>query len=53
MEAGHIAQNVYLQVETLGLGTVVVGAFMDDSVKEVIGMREEETPLYILPVGRK
>jgi len=53
MEAGHVAQNVYLQAETLVLGTVVVGAFMNDKVKEVIGMKEEETPLYILPVGRK
>jgi SagB-type dehydrogenase family enzyme len=53
MEAGHAAQNVYLQAEALGLGTVVVGAFMDDKVKKVIGMKEKETPLYILPVGKK
>jgi len=53
MEAGHAAQNIYLQAEALGLGTVVVGAFMDDKVKEVIGMKEEEMPLYILPVGKK
>jgi SagB-type dehydrogenase family enzyme len=53
MEAGHAAQNVYLQAEVLNLGTVVVGAFMDDKVKNVIGMKEEENPLYILPVGKK
>ncbi len=53
MEAGHAAQNIYLQAEALSLGTVVVGAFTDDRVKNVIGMKEEETPLYILPVGRK
>jgi SagB-type dehydrogenase family enzyme len=53
MEAGHAAQNVYLQAEALELGTVVVGAFLDDKVKELIDMKEEETPLYILPVGKK
>jgi SagB-type dehydrogenase family enzyme len=53
MEAGHAAQNVYLQAQALELGTVVVGAFVDDRVKNVVGMKEDETPLYILPVGRR
>ncbi len=51
MEAGHAAQNVYLQAISLNLGTVVIGAFFDEKVKEILNMQEE--PLYIMPVGRK
>jgi SagB-type dehydrogenase family enzyme len=50
MEAGHAAQNVYLQAVSLGLATVVVGAFEDDNVKRVVGL--EEDPLYLMPFGR-
>ena len=53
MEAGHAAQNVYLQAASLNLGTVVVGAFYDDEVKRIMDMEENERPLYIMPVGRK
>ncbi len=52
MEAGHAAQNVYLQSESLNLGTVVVGAFSEDMVKQVLGL-ENEAPLYIIPVGHR
>ncbi len=53
MEAGHAAQNIYLQVAALELGMVTVGAFHDDQVKYIIGMSEKEVPLYVIPVGRK
>ncbi|MGB7533338.1 MAG: SagB/ThcOx family dehydrogenase [Halobacteriota archaeon] len=53
IEAGHAAQNVYLQAVSLDLGTVVIGAFIDGEVKEIMNMQEQETPLYIMPVGRK
>lgn len=51
MEAGHCGQNLHLQCETLGLGTVMVGAFDDKSVKEILGIKEDV--LYLCPVGRK
>jgi len=53
MEAGHAAQNVYLQAVALNLGTVSIGAFYDDQVKEVLNLPEDREPLYIMPVGKK
>jgi SagB-type dehydrogenase family enzyme len=42
MEAGHADQNIYLQAAALNLGTVVIGAFHDDQVKEVLGLEDKE-----------
>jgi SagB-type dehydrogenase family enzyme len=53
MEAGHAAQNVCLEATALGLGTVPVGAFDDASVKRIVKMPDQETPLYLLLIGRK
>lgn len=52
MEAGHVSQNIYLQCTALELGTVAIGAFTNGAVAEVLGMDEDETPLYIMPIGR-
>jgi len=52
MEAGHVGQNIYLQAEALGLGTVAIGAFYDEKVHRVIGSPREEIPLYIFPIGK-
>jgi SagB-type dehydrogenase family enzyme len=51
MEAGHVAQNIYLQAEALGLGTVSIGAFYDDKVREVLSIPKNYAPLYVMPVG--
>jgi SagB-type dehydrogenase family enzyme len=51
MEVGAVAENIYLQAETLNLGTVFMGAFEDEKVKKVLGIKEE--PLAIMPVGKK
>ena len=50
MEAGHVGQNIYLQAESLDLGTVVIGAFHDNEVKEVLDI--DEDVLTIMPVGK-
>jgi SagB-type dehydrogenase family enzyme len=53
MEVGSVAQNVYLQAVALELGTVFIGTFHDDQVKRILHLSKDETPLGIMPVGRK
>lgn len=53
MEVGHAGQNLFLQAEALHLGTVVVGAFDDDEVREVLNLDSNVQPLSLMPVGRK
>jgi len=52
MEAGHISQNIYLQAASLGLGTVVIGAFNDEEANRVMQVDgRKETVVAIQPVG--
>ncbi len=53
MEVGHAGQNLFLQAEALDLGTVVVGAFDDDEVREVLNLDSDIQPLSLMPVGRR
>jgi len=52
IEVGHACQNIYLQAETLKLGTVMIGAFFDDKVAALLELKQEE-PLAIMPVGKR
>ncbi|MEM3476281.1 MAG: SagB/ThcOx family dehydrogenase [Candidatus Bathyarchaeia archaeon] len=51
MECGHVGQNVHLMATALNLGAVVIGAFYDEQVKNVINAEAKEHPLYIIPIG--
>ena len=53
MEVGYSGENLFLQAEALDLGTVVVGAFDDDEVREVLNLDSDIQPLSLMPVGRK
>ncbi len=53
MEAGHAAENVFLQAVALGLDSVAVGAFSDNPVAKILKLPSGTKPLYILPVGYK
>ncbi len=51
LEAGHIGENIYLEAESLGLGTVAIGSFDDDQMISLLKLPSNETPIYIFPVG--
>jgi len=53
MEAGHAAQNIYLQAVSLNLGVVVIGAFIDKEISKILNLKDDEIPVYIIPVGKK
>jgi SagB-type dehydrogenase family enzyme len=51
MEVGHIAQNVCLQGNALGLSVGIVGAFDDSALARAIAAEKRHEPLIVLPIG--
>jgi len=51
MEAGHVAQNIYLQVESLGLATVAMGGIREKDISQALNLPDQHIPLYVMPVG--
>jgi SagB-type dehydrogenase family enzyme len=54
LEAGHIAQNLYLEATSMGLGACAVGAFLDGTLNDLLGLDGVgEAALYIISVGER
>lgn len=52
LDAGHIAENLYLTATALGLGCCTIGALFDDELNSTLGVDgEEESVLYLAAVG--
>ncbi len=52
IEAGHIAQNLFLLSTAYGLGATAVGGFVDAAVNRLLGLNDiTEIALYLLAVG--
>ena len=51
IEVGAAAQNVYLECESLELGTVFIGAFDDEAVAGVLGLSGDERVFGMMPIG--
>lgn len=52
MDVGFTCQNIYLQAESLGLGTVFMGAFNDNLLSDILQLPKNHKPLGVMPVGR-
>jgi SagB-type dehydrogenase family enzyme len=51
-EAGHVAQNVNLVAESIGLGSLNLGGFFDDEIAALLDIdTDEEVPLYGTALG--
>ena len=51
IEVGHVAQNILLETQALGLAAVTIGAFDDQTVHDLLRLPDEQTALYIIPIG--
>lgn len=53
LDAGHIGAHLQLAAVALGLGSVNIGAFLDDEVNELFGLDGvKETVVYLTAVGK-
>ena len=52
LEAGCIAENIYLQAVSLDIGTIFIGSFEDKEIQQIINAEKNEYPLVIMPIGK-
>ena len=52
LDAGHLAENLHLAATALGLGSCMVGAFLDDEMNALVGVDgETESVIYAACAG--
>lgn len=53
LDAGHSAQNLYLESTALGLGCATIGGFLDDKANRLLGIDGlDESVVYMAVIGR-
>ena len=54
LDAGHVAQNLYLAAEAIDCGVCVIAAFSDDDLNSILGLDgKEQFAIYMATVGKK
>jgi SagB-type dehydrogenase family enzyme len=51
IEVGHVAQNVLLQADSLGLAAVPIGAFADRRVARILHVARGHRVVYLIAIG--
>lgn len=52
LDAGHVAQNIYLVATAVGLGAVAMGGFLDDELDGLLGLNGvDEATVYSVALG--
>lgn len=52
LEAGHVGQNLCLSATALGLGSLMLGGYLDEEIDKILGVDGvQETALYMAAVG--
>jgi SagB-type dehydrogenase family enzyme len=53
LDAGHMAQNLYMACESINCGTCAIGAYDQKKMDDLLGVDgEEEFTIYLSPVGK-
>jgi SagB-type dehydrogenase family enzyme len=53
LDAGHVAQNLYLTCTYENLGIAGIGGFYDKKIKKLLKLPKEEDPIYLFSIGNK
>jgi SagB-type dehydrogenase family enzyme len=52
LEAGHVGQNLCLSATALGLGSLMLGGYLDEEIDQILGVDGvQESVLYMAAVG--
>lgn len=52
IEAGHMGQNILLAASEIGIGSCSVSGFIDDTVKKILDLTDDEIPIYSISIGK-
>ncbi|MFW9982458.1 MAG: SagB/ThcOx family dehydrogenase, partial [Candidatus Thorarchaeota archaeon] len=53
LDVAHIAQNLALAAQGLGLGSCQIGALYDDELNRLLGLKpDEESVIYLSSIGK-